>query len=402
MTSSFEELLNSTEMLKKGDKVTGVVSRVDSEQAYVDVAGAQYDCVILKNQVSRKFVEDLTTVLTVGQEIEAIVTGVRADRERRSEDVPGVIYLSRKAIENLEYKKLVEVSWDEVVALFEKGEYINATITATTKGGLLADVKGIRAFVPASFVDTKFVSNFAAYVNNEYTFKIEELDKAADKLILNRKAVLEVEESKKLAEAFATLNEGDVLEGTVSRLAKFGAFVNVGQVDGLVHLSEISHERFGKVEDVLKVGETVKVKVLSADKETGKLALSIKALLPTKWELAKATIKAGEALEGTVRNVTDFGAFVEVQDGVEGLVHISQLSHERVEKVSDVLKQGDKVQVKVLDVDFDAKRLSLSIKDLVAKPVVEKEVKEEADFDSSYLKAEDTEFSLADKFKDLQ
>lgn len=401
MTTSFEELLNSTEMLKKGDKVKGIVSRIDADQAYVDVAGAQYDCVILKNQISRKFVNDINEVLKVGDEIEAVVTGVRTDREKKLEDVPGVIYLSKKAIENQEYKKLYEVSWNEVVQLFEKGEYITAEITGTTKGGLLADVNGVRAFIPASFIDTKYIKDLSVFVGQEHTFKIEEADKEANKLILNRRVVLEAEEAKKLDEIFSKLSVGLELEGVVNRITNFGAFVNLGDIDGLVHISEISHKRVEKVEDVLSKGETVKVSIIDLDKEKGKVSLSIKKLLPTQWEIAKASVKVGDVFEGPVKNITSFGAFVEIIDFVEGLVHLSQISHERVEKAEDVLKRGDVVKVKVIDVDFENERIALSMKELIEKPVVEV-VEEEPEFDTSYLKSEDTEFSLADKFKDLQ
>lgn len=401
MTTSFEELLNSSEMLKKGDKVTGTVAKIDTDKVYVDVAGAQYDCVMLKNQITRKPFENIEEVLSVGDEVEAQVTGIRVDREKRSEDVPGVIYLSHKILENAEYRKLVELSWNDVIAKFEAGEYITATVSQKVKGGLLADVNGLRAFIPASFIDVTFRKDLSQFVGNEYTFKIEEADKAKNSLVLNRKVVLEEERAKKLAEAMDSLNVGDVLEAKVSRIANFGAFVSLGDVDGLLHISEIAHKHVKNVADVLSIGDTVKVAIIGLDKEQGKVALSMKTLLPTQWEVARATIKAGDVLEGTVRNMTDFGAFVEIMDDVEGLVHISQVSHDRVTKVSEVLKQGEKVQVKVLDVDFENERISLTIKELLEKPVVEKEEKE-PEFDTSYLKDEDTSFSVADKFKEIE
>ncbi|MBU0278485.1 MULTISPECIES: 30S ribosomal protein S1 [unclassified Gemella] len=400
MTASFEELLNSTEMLKKGDRVRGTIYRIDADKAYVDVKGAQYDCVILKNQVSRKFVQEIAEVLSVGQEVETIVTGVRIDREKREEEVPGIIYLSRKAIENQEYKKLLELNWEEIIEKFEKGEFVNAEISALTKGGLISNLKGIRAFVPASLIDTKFTKNLSNHLNKEYTFKIEVVDKSKGRIILNRKVILEEEKTKKLDKIFSEINVGDVLEGKVRRITNFGVFVNIGEIDGLVHISEISHTRFENITDVLNIGDTVKVIVIDLDRENVKVALSIKALLPTQWEIARANISVGDALEGKVRNITDFGVFVEVASGVEGLVHISQISHERVEKVSNVLKQDDIVKVKVLDVDFDKERLSLSIKALQEKPVKVEDKEEE--FDTTYLKTEDTEYSLADKFNVLQ
>ena len=403
MTTSFEELLNSSEMLKKGDKVTGTVSKIENDKVYVDVAGAQYDCVILRNQITRKPFENIEEVLSVGDEIEAQVTGIRADREKRSEDVPGVIYLSHKILENAEFRKLMELSWTQLIEKFEKGEFITATVSGQTKGGLLADVEGLRAFIPGSYIDAKFRKDLSKFVGQEYTFKIEEVDKDKNKIILNRRVILEEERAKKLAEVYGNINEGDVIEGKVSRITDFGAFINLGEVDGLLHISEISHARVSKVSDVLAVGDVVKVVVISVDKENEKISLSAKTLLPTQWEVARATIKVGDVLEGVVRNTTAFGAFVEVMDNVEGLVHISQLSHERVDNVEDVLKKGDKVTVKVLDIDFENERLSLSIKELQEKPVKEEaEVKEEPEFDTSYLKDEDTSFSMADKFKDIE
>ncbi|MGX7111243.1 30S ribosomal protein S1 [Gemella cuniculi] len=401
MTTSFEELLNSSEMLKKGDKVTGTVSKIESDRVYVDVAGAQYDCVILRNQITRKPFENIEEILSVGDEIEAQVTGIRVDREKRTEDVPGVIYLSHKILENAEYRKLMELSWTQLIEKFENGEYITATVSAQTKGGLLAEVEGLRAFIPGSYIDVKFKKDLSSFVGKEYTFKIEEVDKSKNKIILNRRVILEEEQAKKLAEIYDNINVGDVVEGKVNRIASFGAFVNLGEIDGLLHISEISHKRFDKIEDVLSVGDMVKVAVIAVDKENERVSLSAKTLLPTQWEVARATIKTGDVLEGVVRNTTAFGAFVEIMDDVEGLVHISQISHERVNNVSDVLNRGDKVTVKVLDVDFENERLSLTIKELQEKPKKE-EVKEEPEFDTSYLKDEDTSFSVADKFKDIE
>ena len=396
MTTSFEELLNSSEMLKKGDKVTGTVSKIDNDKVYVDVAGAQYDCVILRNQITRKPFENIEDVLSVGDEVEAQVTGIRADREKRSEDVPGVIYLSHKILENAEYKKLMELSWTGIIEKFENGELIQATVSGQTKGGLLADVEGLRAFIPGSYIDTKFRKDLSKFVGNEYTFKIEEVDKSKNKIILNRRVILEEEKAKKLAEVYGNINEGDVIEGKVSRITDFGAFVNIGEVDGLLHISEISHARVEKVSDVLSVGDTVKVAVIAVDKENEKVSLSAKTLLPTQWEVARATIKAGDVLEGVVRNTTAFGAFVEVLPDVEGLVHISQISHDRVTNVEDVLKKGDKVNVKVLEFDFENERLSLSIKELLEKPVKE-EVKEEGLFSSDMLAQLNTVFGKMEK-----
>ena len=400
MTTSFEELLNSSQLLKRGDKVTGVISKISDNKAYVDVAFSQYDCIITKDQARREYTENIEDVFKVGDEVEAIVIKIVADREKKKEDVPGAIFLSVKAIENIEYKKALDLSWEELLECYKKGEYVTAKITSVTKGGLLADVRGVRAFVPVSFVDIKFNKNLKQFVDREYTFKIEELNKENNRLILNRRIILEEEKTKKLDDIYSKIKVGDVIEGEVNRIVNFGAFVNLGEVDGLVHLSEISHKRFKEVEEVLHIGEVVKVEVIGVDREAERVSLSIKKLLPTPWQIAKGEIQKGDELDGVVKNITTFGAFVELLPEVEGLVHISQISHDRVEKVEDVLKSSDKVRVKVLDIDFDNEKISLSIKDLLEKPVKVVEEKE-AEFDTSYLKDEDTAFSVADKFKDL-
>jgi small subunit ribosomal protein S1 len=223
-------------------------------------------------------------------------------------------------------------------------------------------------------------------------FKIVEMDKEKNRLILSHRAVLQEEKANKKEEVLEQLKEGQVLEGTVQRIASFGAFVDIGGVDGLVHISQLSHEHVEKVSDVLKEGEKVKVKVLSVDRDAERISLSIKETLPGPWENIEERAPKGSVFEGTVKRLVSYGAFVEVFPGVEGLVHISRISHQHIGTPHEVLQEGQKVDVKVVDVNAEEKRLSLSIKDLLEK--------EETESFGDYEMKEETGFSLSDVIGD--
>ena len=246
------------------------------------------------------------------------------------------------------------------------------------RGGLIVDVAGIRGFVPASMVAERFVSDLNQFKGQDIKAEVIEIDPAKARLILSRKAVAAQERAEKLQEAFSRLTVGEVVEGTVARLTDFGAFVDLGGVDGLVHVSEISHDRVKNPADVLSKGEKVNVKILALDTERGRISLSIKATQPGPWDEVAEKAPAGTVLEGTVKRVKDFGAFVEIFPGIEGLVHVSQISHKRVENPADVLKSGDKVKVQVLDVKPQEERISLSMKALEEKPANKREDNEDS------------------------
>ena len=250
----------------------------------------------------------------------------------------------------------------------KEGEVVTVKVLKDVKGGLSVDFNGVRGFIPASMIDTYFVRDTKKFVGEEFDAKIIEVNAAEKRFILSRRAVIEEESKAQRAEAFANLHEGDIVEGTVARTTDFGAFINLGGVDGLVHVTELAHGRVKKPSDVVKVGETVQVKVLKVDEEAGRVSLSLKATQPGPWDDIDEKAPVGSVLDGTVKRITDFGAFVEIFPGVEGLVHISQISWERVENAKDVLSVGQAVQVKVLDVKPAEERISLSIKALTEAP----------------------------------
>lgn len=297
---------------------------------------------------------NLADELKVGDSVEAVViSNVTSDKE-------GVSYLLSK--KRLEARK----AWENLS--FGEGDTVDAKVINAVRGGLVVDVNGVRGFVPASMVADRFVSDLNQFKNKDIKAQVIEIDAAKARLILSRKAVAAQERAAQLAEAFEKLSVGEVVEGKVARLTDFGAFVDLGGVDGLVHVSEISHDRVKNPADVLTKGETVNVKILALDAEKGRISLSIKATQPGPWDKVAEEAPAGTVLEGTVKRVKDFGAFVEIFPGIEGLVHVSQISHKRIENPSEVLKSGDKVQVQVLDVKPAEERISLSMKALEEKP----------------------------------
>jgi len=227
---------------------------------------------------------------------------------------------------------------------------------------------GVRGVITASMIDDHYVEDLSAYKGQELELKIIEIEPSENRLILSHRAVVEKQREAQRAEALQTLQAGEIVTGKVARLTNFGAFVDLGGIDGLVHVSEISFERVEKPADVLKVGQEVKVKILSVDADRERVSLSIKATLPEPWDGIEEKAPQGAVLDGKVKRLTSFGAFVEVFPGVEGLVHISQISHQHIATPNDVLSVGQEIKVKVLDVRPDEKRLALSIKALEEKP----------------------------------
>ncbi|GAY73044.1 SSU ribosomal protein S1p [Lentilactobacillus kosonis] len=227
---------------------------------------------------------------------------------------------------------------------------------------------GVRGFIPASMISDHFVDNLNDYKDQELELEIIEIDPATNRLILSHRSVLEAKNAANREKLMSTLHEGDVVEGKVARLTDFGAFVDLGGIDGLVHVSQIAYERVNKPSDVLKVGQEVKVKVLSVDFDKNRISLSIKQTLPEPWDNIEEKAAAGEVLDGTVKRLTDFGAFVEVFPGVEGLVHISQIAHEHIATPGDVLSEGETLRLKFLMLILKEKRLALSIKALTEAP----------------------------------
>ncbi|AEJ24131.1 30S ribosomal protein S1 [Weissella koreensis] len=346
--------------VKVGDVVTGEVLTIDdAHQVVVGIDGAGVEGVIPARELTSDRDADVNDLVKVGDKIEAVVKmPITSEKEGYS------WILSKRQLE-------ARRAWEEIASKYNEDDIVEAPVTQVVKGGLVVDVAGVRGFIPASMIENRFVQDLNQYKGQTVKAQIIEINVAESRLILSRKAVLSAERSEALKRVFEELTVGDIVEGKVARMTNFGAFIDLGGVDGLVHVSEISYERVSQPSDVLSVGEDVKVKVLGLDPEKERISLSIKATQPGPWDSAAQNAPEGTVLEGTVRRVVDFGAFVEVFPGVEGLVHVSQISHQHVENPSDVLKAGDKVQVKVLDVNPERQRLSLSIKALTEAPARE-------------------------------
>ena len=234
------------------------------------------------------------------------------------------------------------------------------------KGGLVVDL-GVRGFVPASLVESHFVEDFSDYKGKTLSFKIAELDKEKNRLILSHRAVIEEEKVRQKSEILSSIQVGQIIEGTVQRLTNFGAFVDIGGIDGLVHISQLSYQHIDKPSDVVEEGQKVQVKVLGVDPENERISLSIKETLPGPWSDLAEKAPKGMILEGVVKRLVSYGAFIEVFPGVEGLVHISQISHKHIGTPNEVLSEGEQIKVKVLEVNENDQRLSLSIKELEEK-----------------------------------
>ncbi|TKI55844.1 30S ribosomal protein S1 [Brevibacillus antibioticus] len=337
--------LTDATTISVGDVVKATVTKVEDKQALVDL-GYKYDGLIPISELSPLHVEKVTDVVAVGDTFEVKVIKLNDEKEE--------LVVSKKAV-------AMESSWSDLEQKMQAGEIIEATVKEVVKGGLVVDV-GVRGFIPASMVERHFVEDFSDYKGKTLALKVVEMDKEKNKVILSHKAVLEDEVKVQKQSIMDKIQVGQVLEGTVQRMTDFGVFVDIGGVDGLVHVSELAWNRVDKPSDVVKEGDKVQVKVLKIDRENERIGLSIKETQAGPWASVAEDFKAGSILNGSVKRLVSFGAFIELAPGIEGLVHISQIANRRVNTPSEVLKEGQEVQVKVLDVVPQEQRISLSIR----------------------------------------
>ncbi|GIC71300.1 30S ribosomal protein S1 [Limosilactobacillus fermentum] len=350
------EALDSIKTVNVGDVVKGKVLQIDDDrQAIVGIEDSGVEGVVPANQLSTKPVDNINDVVKVGDELDLVVISkIGSDKEN------GSYLLSHRRLEAMKV-------WNEIQKKFDDGKTITATVTQAVKGGLVVDA-GVRGFVPASMITDHYVEDLNQFKGEELEFKIIEIEPSENRLILSHKEIVQAQHEEAAKKIFSELAAGDVVEGKVARMTNFGAFIDLGGVDGLVHVSEISYDHVDKPADVLEVGQEVKVKVLNVDPERERISLSIKQTLPGPWDDIEEKAAVGTVLTGTVKRLTSFGAFVEVFPGVEGLVHISQISHKHIATPADVLEAGQEVKVKVLNVDPERQRLGLSIKALEEAP----------------------------------
>jgi small subunit ribosomal protein S1 len=360
-----EELIEAMEAslrdFKDGDIVEGQVVKIDRDEVLVDI-GYKSEGVIPAKELSIRHDVNPNEVVTVGDEIEALVL--------QKEDKEGRLILSKKRAQ-------YERAWGRIEEVMQSGGTIKGPVIEVVKGGLILDI-GLRGFLPASLVDLRRVRDLHPFVGTELEAKIIELDRNRNNVVLSRRAFLEESQSEGRKKFLESLQKGERRKGTVSSIVNFGAFVDLGGVDGLVHVSELSWKHVDHPSEVVQVGQEVEVEVLDVDLERERVSLSLKATQEDPWKEFERKYQAGEVIEGVVTKLVPFGAFVRVAAGIEGLVHISELSNEHVDTPESVLNVGDKVRVKVIEVDVSRRRISLSMRQVGdQQPVVTAEIEEE-------------------------
>jgi small subunit ribosomal protein S1 len=330
---------------EEGEVVTGHVVRIDHDEVLVDI-GYKSEGVIPANELSIRKAVDPHDEVTLGEEVDALVL--------TKEDQDGRLIMSKK-------RARFEKAWRRIEAAAESGEPVEGTVIEVVKGGLIIDL-GVRGFLPASLVDIRRVPNLDEYMGTQIECKVIELNRSRNNVVLSRRAVLEEERKEVRQQILDRLAPGLVVEGQISNIVDFGAFVDLDGIDGLIHISELSWSHVNHPSEVLEIGDTVQVKVLDIDRDRQRISLGLKQTQEDPWQRIVNTYNIGDELEGTVTKVVTFGAFVEILDGVEGLVHISELAAHHVENPREIVQPGDELRVKILEIDSERRRLSLSAK----------------------------------------
>ena len=330
---------------QEGDVVTGNVVRIDNDEVLVDI-GYKSEGVIPASELSIRKSVDPSDEVELGEEVDALVL--------TKEDQDGRLILSKK-------RARFEKAWRRIEAAAESGEPVEGAVIEVVKGGLIIDL-GVRGFLPASLVDIRRVPNLDEYMGQAIECKVIELNRSRNNVVLSRRAVLEEQRKEDRERILDRLQPGQVVEGTISNIVDFGAFVDLDGIDGLIHISELSWSHVNHPSEILSIGDTVSVKVLDIDRQRQRISLGLKQTQEDPWQRVVDTYNIGDELEGNVTKVVTFGAFVEILDGVEGLVHISELAQHHVENPREIIQPGDPVRVKILEIDSERRRLSLSIK----------------------------------------
>ncbi|AZO96725.1 bifunctional 4-hydroxy-3-methylbut-2-enyl diphosphate reductase/30S ribosomal protein S1 [Halocella sp. SP3-1] len=373
--------VNDIADLKKGQTVKGTVTQIKDDGVYVDV-NYKSDGFIPLRELSHKPVSDPNEVVELNEEINVIILTL--------EDDEGNMILSKK---RADYEK----AWENIMEVYENDEVIEAKVSKVVKGGLVVDV-GLRGFIPASHVAIGYVEDLNKYVDQTLRLKVIEVERNNNNVVLSAKKVLEEERAEMKEKTLDSLEEGQEIEGTITKLVDFGAFVDLGGVEGLLHISEMSWGRIEHPSQIFEEGQKIKVKVLGVNKEEERISLGYKQLLPDPWEEFVRKHYEGEVVKGTITKIVDFGAFVEIEDGVEGLIHISQLSHRHVKTPDEVVSVGEEIQVKIINISEGQKRVGLSIKELEEKPQSQKEVKPQASAKKGTTEEEGSGVTLGDIF----
>ncbi|WP_082380185.1 bifunctional 4-hydroxy-3-methylbut-2-enyl diphosphate reductase/30S ribosomal protein S1 [Neofamilia massiliensis] len=358
-----EAIESSFTRIKRGDILKGTVLYVNDSEITVNI-NYRADGIINRDEVSDDPTISPSDLFKAGDEIEVYVL--------KMDDGDGNVLLSHKRVQRLK-------NWDVVEEKFNNEEIVDAIVNEVTKGGLKCEVEGLNAFMPASQVSIGYKKDLSVFLDEVLASKIIDFNKDKRRIILSRKVVEQKELDALKEEIYSKIHVGDVIEGTVQRLTNFGAFVDIGGIDGLIHISQLSWQRVKHPSDVVQPNQKIEVQVLDIDPENDRIALGLKQLTKEPWEVFVENNKVGDIIKGKIVNLLDFGAFVKLDSGVDGLLHVSQIAREHVEKPSDKLEIGQDVEVMITEIDEENKKISLSIKEIERKKAREARAKEKAE-----------------------
>ncbi|MGN0708901.1 MAG: 30S ribosomal protein S1, partial [Anaerovoracaceae bacterium] len=365
MADFMDDIDKSLKLPRTGDIVTGEVVEVNDDEAIINM-GCKKDGILTANEVSLEDGQKLTDVYHVGDQVEAKVI--------KTDDNDGGILLSKKKLE-------VNEHWKEIKEAYDNKETIEVEVRKAVKGGVIAAYKEVTGFIPLSQLSNRFVESADEFIGQKMTVKVTKVEEKRGRAVFSHKAVLNEERQQKVDEIWNTLQVGDIVEGTVMRFTDYGAFVDLGGIDGLLHISEISWGKLKSPSDMLSIGQKINVKILNMNREKGKISLGLKQTTPEPWSVINDKYKEDDIIKGKVVQIKDYGAFVELEPGLDGLVHISEISDKHVDNINDILSVGETVYAKILSIDTERKRISLSIKDVKAEMpelYAEEEAKEAA------------------------
>ncbi len=355
MEAMMDEIEKSLRLPGRGEIVTGEIVHVTNDYVVVNL-GCKKDGVIPKDEMALEQEGLLTELFKEGDEIQAKVI--------KTDDGDGNILLSKKKLQ-------VNEHWDEINAALDDKEVVNVKIVKEVKGGVIATYKEVSGFIPMSQLSDHFVEKADEFIGKVLPVKVSRVDQKRNKAVFSHKAFLAEEKAKKIAEIWDKLSVGDVVEGVVMRFTDYGAFVDIGGLDGLLHISEISWGKLKHPQEALAIGDKINVKILSMNAEKGKISLGLKQNMPEPWSVIDEKYEVGQVISGKVVQIKDYGAFVELEPGLDGLVHISEVAYKRVTNIADEISVGQEVSAKILEIDKDRKRISLSIKETLEAPVAE-------------------------------
>ncbi len=362
MHDLMDEIEKSLRLPRSGEIVTGEVIQVSNREIVVNL-GCKKDGIIPRDEFTLEGNQDLTDLFKEGDEIQAKVL--------KTDDGDGNILLSKKKLE-------VNEHWDEINSALDNKSIISAKVVKAVNGGVIAVYKEVSGFIPLSQLSDKFLEKADEFMGKTLPVRVTRVDQKKNKVVFSHKAYLVEERQKKVQEIWDSLHVGDVVDGTVMRFTEYGAFVDIGGIDGLLHISEISWGKLKHPQEALKISEKVQVKILSMNEEKGKISLGLKQNTPEPWTVIDDTYQVGQVISGKIVQIKDYGAFVELEPGLDGLVHISEIAYKRVTNIADEISVGQEVSAKILEIDKERKRISLSIKETLEPPaVMEEEVADE-------------------------